>query len=105
MVKFDFWSDKDPNMVDHFSSLYKRQLEWHTINHDQLSKQKLKKLKKLKKKGRHSSHLKLPLRSSDLHLLVYQEINGRKQVLALAEIISPKTECLEGRVEDGTGIF
>ena len=95
MVKFDFWSDKDPRLVDHFSSLYNKQQEWHTINHDQLSKQKYRRLKKLKKKGKHSPHIKLPLRSSNLHLLVYQEINGRKQVLALAEIISPKTECHE----------
>ena len=91
MVKYDFWTDRDPDLVEKISFLFKKQLS-AANRHAKPSKQGAARLKKKMTKAKHSSHLRRVRYPSELFFVFFHKLKGIKEIIALAQVISSKRQ-------------
>ena len=89
MVKYNFWTDRDPDLVEEISLALKRQLA-SARRHGKPSKQGAARLKKKQMKSKFSPHMRRVRHPCDIFLVFYTKLKGTKEIIALAKTVLPK---------------
>lgn len=89
MVKYNFWTDRDPDLVEEISLALKRQIA-AASRHAKPSTQGAARLKKKLMKSKYSSHLRRVRHPCEIFLVFYHKLKATKEIIALAKTILPK---------------
>jgi len=104
MVKYNFWTDRDPDLVEEISLALKRQIV-AASRHAKPSTQGAARLKKKLMKSKYSSHLRRVRHPCEIFLVFYHKLKATKEIIALAKTILPKRRSDMLRVRNSSLFF